>query len=97
MHCMKLLSIKKNGIKLRNKLTTYSYLRGHKIYWDVTLWRYVDNNNIANYDRPCTKCGRMPTKEGYDACTGYIEGVVSYCCGHGVTEKIAIYKENKSC
>ena len=26
----------------------------------------------------------MPTKEGYDACLGFIEGAKSACCGHGV-------------
>lgn len=31
-----------------------------------------------------TKGGRMPIKEGYDACLGYIDGVKSACCGHGV-------------
>ena len=31
-----------------------------------------------------TKGGIMPIKEGYDACLGYIDGVKSACCGHGV-------------
>lgn len=28
----------------------------------------------------------MPTKEGYDACLGYIKGAKSACCGHGIEE-----------
>jgi len=71
----------------------YSYSRGHKIYFDKNVWRYADNNDIADYERPCISCGRMPTREGYDACTGYVEGVSNYCCGHGVTNEIIIYKE----
>ncbi len=65
----------------------YSYTRGHQIYYNGTEWCYVDNDDIGDYDRPCKKCGRMPTKEGYDACIGKIDGVTSACCGHGVKKK----------
>jgi hypothetical protein len=37
----------------------------------------------------------MPTKEGYDACLGYIEGAKSACCGHGVEEGYIVYKDKK--
>jgi hypothetical protein len=75
-----------------------SYLRGHEIYWAVGdgMWRYLDDNSTAvtyaadgnrtAYERPCIRCGKMPTKEGYDACTGHIEGVKAACCGHGVEQ-----------
>ena len=63
-----------------------SYSRGHKIYYDGKDWRYVDNNEILNDKRPCKRCGKTPTKEGYDACLGHIEGATSACCGHGVVE-----------
>jgi hypothetical protein len=29
----------------------------------------------------------MPTKEGYDACLGYLKNVIHACCGHGVQER----------
>lgn len=62
-----------------------SHSRGHKIYYDGSIWRYCDNNNpLDSEERPCKRCGRMPTTEGYDACLGYMDGVVSACCGHGV-------------
>ena len=72
-----------------------SYSRGHKIYFDGTVWRYKDNNDIADHDRPCARCGKMPTPEGYDACLGYIEGVSSACCGHGVEEPIMIFENEE--
>lgn len=34
----------------------------------------------------CPKCKEPPTPEGYDACIGYVEGVTSACCGHGVKQ-----------
>ena len=58
--------------------------RGHATYYDGLNWRYTDNNEIDNGKRPCKRCGCMPTKEGYDACLGKVEGATSACCGHGV-------------
>jgi hypothetical protein len=65
-----------------------SYSRGHRIYFKNNKWLYLDNNESAKNERPCKKCGKMPTKDGYDACLGYIKNAVSVCCGHGVTEPI---------
>lgn len=70
-----------------------SYSRGHKIYYDGKDWRYIDNNEVVNNMRPCKRCGKIPTKEGYDACLGHIDGVISACCGHGV-EPAYVIKEN---
>ena len=67
-----------------------SYSRGHEIYYDGTNWRYSDTNEIDDSNRPCKRCGCMPTKEGYDACLGHIDGVTSACCGHGAEEPYAI-------
>lgn len=58
-------------------------------------WVYVDNNNPADIDRPCAKCGRMPTPEGHDACLGNIAGVSAACCGHGMSERIIIHGTQK--
>lgn len=64
-----------------------SYSRGHVIYCnDGFNWLYADDDSPADVERPCVRCGRMPTIEGYDACIGYVDGVVSACCGHGVGE-----------
>lgn len=61
-----------------------SHSRGWEIYFDGINWRYCDNDKIVDDLRSCKICGKMPTKEGYDACLGYIKGVKSACCGHGV-------------
>jgi len=61
-----------------------AYSRGHKIYYDGKDWRYLDNGDIDTNSRPCIRCGKIPTKEGFDACLGYRKGVTSACCGHGV-------------
>jgi len=63
-----------------------SYSRGHKIKWTGKKWVYYDNNKTIDEMRPCKKCGKKPTLEGYDACLGELENVTHACCGHGVTE-----------
>ena len=67
-----------------------AYSRGREIYYDGKDWRYSDNDKIVDDSRACKRCGSMPTKEGYDACLGYIGGVKSACCGHGVEEPFTI-------
>lgn len=64
--------------------------RGNPIKYVNNQWVYEDGVPIENEERPCTRCGRMPTKEGYDACLGYVEGVSSICCGHGKTEPFSV-------
>lgn len=75
----------------------YSYLRGHpiKYYEKIKKWLYAGSCQIANDSRPCPRCGKLPTKDGYDACLGKIEGAVSACCGHGVHKPILV-KGNKN-
>jgi hypothetical protein len=63
---------------------TTSYTRGHLITFENDLWVYADTKESTDIERPCKKCGQMPTKEGFDACLGHIEGALSACCGHGV-------------
>lgn len=69
-------------------MTVTTYERGHLVYWDkkARKWRYADTGEIAEDKRVCIRCGELPTPEGYDACLGYIPGVNSACCGHGVEE-----------
>ena len=70
--------------------------RGHDTEWDEEAkeWRYADTGEIADYDRPCIKCGEMPTPDGYDPCIGYIEGATGACCGHGVFQMSVMYPED---
>lgn len=64
-----------------------SYSRGHLCEYRDGKWVYFDNGySVGNKVRPCKKCGRMPTPEGYDACLGYIQGATSACCGHGTNK-----------
>ena len=68
-----------------------SHDRGHEIYLEKNGdWRYSDNNKLSDGKRNCKRCGKPPTKEGFDACTGYIPGHRSVCCGHGVHDPIRI-------
>jgi len=68
----------------------HSFERGYPCFYDETtsIWRYEDNHQPCEEwggtARPCVGCGEMPTPEGYDACLGYIAGMSSVCCGHGV-------------
>ena len=64
-----------------------SYSRGHVIYFDGVNWRYADDKSIYDDNRPCIRCGKMPTEEGHDACLGNIRDAKSACCGHGVETK----------
>lgn len=70
------------------KITVYARDRGHLIYLDdiTNVWKFADNQKPVEGGRPCRRCGRWPTKEGYDACLGYISGAKHACCGHGVEE-----------
>jgi len=71
-----------------------SYSRGNPIIYKDDQWVYEDGVPLNHEERPCTRCGKMPTPEGYDACLGYIEGATSACCGHGLDDKVIIYENN---
>jgi hypothetical protein len=73
-----------------------TYSHGWEIYYDGKDWRYSDNDQICDDSRPCKRCGRMPTVEGYDACLGHIDGVKSACCGHGVEKPYFVKEDNNA-
>jgi len=74
----------------------HSLDRGHSITPDDSGgWIYEDTGEICNHDRPCKRCGKPPTVEGYDACLRYLPGIQYACCGHGVTKPVRIYKKWK--
>lgn len=68
-------------------MTATSYERGWPIYYNGQ-WRYRDTKKAITGKRPCCRCNQAPLPEGYDACIGHQKGVVSACCGHGITEPI---------
>ena len=61
-----------------------SFSRGHATIYIGGAWVYCDNGEPVDTNRPCAKCGKLPTPEGYDACVGFVPGAKSACCGHGV-------------
>lgn len=67
-----------------------SYDRGYRTKLIDGIWYYIDTGLPVDEVRECVRCGKIPTPEGYDACLGYIEGVTSACCGHGVSEPINV-------
>ncbi len=69
-------------------ISTHS--RGHKVIYVNYQWLYADDNTPANIERKCKRCGKMPTKEGYDACLGELKNCKSACCGHGVSKPIHV-------
>ena len=73
-------------------MSTISYSRGWKIYYDGEVWRYSDNNELLDDSRPCKRCGCMPTKAGYDACLGSVKQAKSACCGLGVEDLSILYE-----
>jgi hypothetical protein len=68
-----------------------SQKRGHTIVYENNNWLYADDKSPITAERPCKRCGKMPTEEGYDACLGYIPGAQHACCGHGIHEKMIQY------
>ena len=67
-----------------------SHTRGHKIEYANSKWQYCDTKEDISSKRACKRCGKAPTRNGYDACLGYILGAVSACCGHGVAIPIMV-------
>lgn len=77
-------------------LMATSLIYGHKVISrDFKTWYYEDTGERVDLvpKRPCPRCGRLPTAEGYDACLNHIPGVIHACCGHGI-ERGYVVKEN---
>lgn len=74
-------------------MTITTRWRGHVVEQRDGAWYYADTGELADHDRPCVRCWRMPTAEGCDACLGHIEGAEAACCGHGVIEPFAIFTD----
>lgn len=67
------------------------FSRGNSIKYITGVWQYEDGTQLDQEERPCTRCGRMPNKDGSDACLGHIEGATSACCSHGKGEPYIVY------
>ena len=65
-------------------MTATGFSRGHLIRWDGVEWRYTDDGTPAALERPCVECGLTAAPDGPDPCLGWLAGVASACCGHGV-------------
>lgn len=78
-------------------ITTNVY--GYGAYWNDKdyCWRFSDNEEIVDcctkQKRTCKKCGLRPTKDGYDACVGFIPNAISACCGHGIEQPFIMYDD----
>lgn len=77
-------------------MTVIAFRRGNRVTFDHGLWRY-DDGTEADHDRPCPKCGEMPTPEGYDACVEFVPGAISVCCGHGVDASYVVTRHAYTC
>ena len=78
------------------KMVVSTYFNGNLAYSKSENWYYCnDSSPVFNNPRPCPKCGKLPTTEGYDACLGYIPNVKYACCGHGKPTRYIICKETE--
>jgi len=64
-------------------MSAKSYSHGWPIVFQNGGWVFADTLLPVDNGRPCVRCQRAPTAEGFDACLGYIPGATSACCGHG--------------
>ena len=72
-------------------MTATAHSRGWPIEWRNGVgWIFSDTMTPHVSTRACRRCGRAPMPEGYDACLGYVAGVTSACCGHGVHAPFSI-------
>ena len=69
-----------------------SYQRGHPAIFVNNEWCYEDGES-AQVERPCIRCGKFATANGYDACLGYVADAEHACCGHGVKPMYIKYKK----
>lgn len=73
-------------------MTAKSCSQGYDIEFDIgkSIWIYSDTKEGISHTKECRKCGYKPTLEGYDSCVGFLKGVISACCGHGVENPYAV-------
>jgi hypothetical protein len=68
-----------------------SFVRGHVVVFSKENgWVFEDTGDSVSTPRECKRCGKLPTKEGHDACIGTLKNITSACCGHGVTDGLML-------
>lgn len=78
-------------------MVVHTFKRGHKIiYLPCKGYIYADTGEPISVERPCKKCGKIPTEEGHDACLGTLKGVMFACCGHGTEDGYSMDFEGRS-
>jgi len=80
------------------RLGGYSAIRGHPVRFDYDAYEWVYADTLEpvgdGNERPCVRCGRMPTSEGHDACLETLTGgVISACCGHGIEPPYVMFED----
>lgn len=79
-------------LKSKYKISTISFYHGVPIFCKgrSKKWYYVETEERMTFrDKymPCPNCGKIPSKEGHDACIANLPGVLFACCGHGIKGK----------
>jgi hypothetical protein len=65
--------------------------RGHRVSYIAPSWCYSDGVPMGSVERPCVECGKVAASfDAPDPCLGYLTGVRSACCGHGVTDSYVL-------
>lgn len=89
------------------KEQTFTYVHGHKVYpgrkADGELsYFFYDTGEVCNNDTeevpPCPYCRKpfiMDESGLIDPCLGKLPGVLSACCGHGVTNGFISFKSGR--
>jgi hypothetical protein len=64
------------------------YINGYKlsVILNPKYWHFFFRTIDWRRDEPCKHCGKMPSKEGHDACIANLPGIKYACCGHGVED-----------
>ena len=80
------------------KLGAYGTTRGNLVRFDEEGWVWVYADTLGQVSltgpRPCTRCGKIPTAEGHDACLGTLGGGVgAACCGHGIEPPSIVFDD----
>ena len=81
-------------------LVVVSFVRGHKIVYDEKAkeWLWQEDKSDMSNEKPCKKCGRLPTTNGVDYCLRELEQtdfIVSACCGHSVEKGYIMLKDGR--
>ena len=72
--------------------------RGHPVTFDPDskVWKWADTGEAASAERPCVKCNLTAEPGGPDPCLGWLPGVTSACCGHGVADGYTMTEQPKA-